>query len=40
MKSLLDDPAKNTTREERFSKVEKREACYRCNFMKVCQPKL
>jgi CRISPR/Cas system-associated exonuclease Cas4 (RecB family) len=40
MKSLLDDPQKNVASEENFSKVEKREVCYRCNFMKVCQPDL
>jgi CRISPR/Cas system-associated exonuclease Cas4 (RecB family) len=40
MQSLLDDPARNVTREERFAKVEKREICYRCNFLKVCEPKL
>jgi len=40
MKSLLDDPAKNTAGEERFAKVATREACYRCNFLKICQPEL
>jgi hypothetical protein len=40
MKSLLDDPEKNTASEESFSKVEKREVCYHCNFLKVCRPNL
>jgi hypothetical protein len=40
MKSLLDDPEKNIASEERFTKIEKREICYRCNFLKVCQPDL
>jgi CRISPR/Cas system-associated exonuclease Cas4 (RecB family) len=40
MKSLLEDPERNIAREERFSKVEKPAACYRCNFLKVCEPRL
>ncbi len=40
MKSLLIDPQKNAAREEDFIKVNRREACYRCNFMKVCEPDL
>lgn len=40
MKALLDDPQKNIASEENFAKVEKKEVCYRCNFLKVCQPKL
>ena len=40
MKSLLDDPDKNTAGENNFAKVEKREVCYRCNFFKVCKPNL
>jgi hypothetical protein len=40
MKSLLDDPDKNVASEENFAKVEKREVCYRCNFLKVCKPRL
>jgi hypothetical protein len=40
MKSLLDDPQRNVAREEKFAKVERREACYRCNFLKVCKPNL
>jgi hypothetical protein len=40
MKALLDDPDRNVATEERFAKVEKREVCYRCNFLKVCKPDL
>jgi CRISPR/Cas system-associated exonuclease Cas4 (RecB family) len=40
MKALLDDPRRNTTTEGRFAKVEKRETCYRCNFLKICKPDL
>jgi hypothetical protein len=40
MKSLLDDPQQNIAREERFAKVEQREICYRCNFLKICKPDL
>jgi len=40
MKSLLDDPTKNIASEEKFAKVQRREVCYRCNFLKVCQPEL
>lgn len=40
MKSLLDDPERNVAREERFTKVEKRNVCYRCNFLKLCKPQL
>jgi hypothetical protein len=40
MQSLLDEPARNIAREERFAKVEKRDVCYRCNFLKVCEPRL
>jgi CRISPR/Cas system-associated exonuclease Cas4 (RecB family) len=40
MKSLLDDEERNTAQEDRFSKVEKRNICYRCNFLKVCKPSL
>jgi hypothetical protein len=40
MKSLLDDRDKNIAREERFAKVERREVCYRCNYLKICEPKL
>lgn len=40
MKSLLDDPKRNIASEDNFIKVEKREICYRCNFLKVCKPNL
>ncbi len=40
MKALLDDPVNNVASENRFAKVEKRETCYRCSFMKVCKPDL
>jgi hypothetical protein len=40
MKSLLDDGERNLAREERFSKVERREVCLRCNFLKVCTPNI
>jgi hypothetical protein len=40
MRSLLDDPDKNAASEQCFAKVEKREICYRCNFLRVCQPDL
>jgi hypothetical protein len=38
MQSLLDDPERNIGVEDRFSKVERREVCLRCNFFKVCGP--
>jgi len=38
MQSLLDDPERNIGAEDRFSKVERREVCLRCNFFKVCGP--
>ncbi len=40
MQALLDDPSRNLAREERFPKVERREVCMRCNFLKVCEPRL
>jgi CRISPR/Cas system-associated exonuclease Cas4 (RecB family) len=40
MKSLLDDPDRNTASEESFSKVEKKQVCRRCNFLKVCRPNI
>lgn len=40
MLSLLDDPQTNTAREENFSKIEKKQICRRCNFLKVCQPRI
>jgi CRISPR/Cas system-associated exonuclease Cas4 (RecB family) len=38
MRSLLDDPERNLAAEGRFSKVERREDCLRCNFFQVCGP--
>ena len=38
MRSLLDDPEHNLGGEDRFSKVERREVCLRCNFFQVCGP--
>jgi hypothetical protein len=38
MRALLDDPEANVAGEERFARVERREACLRCNFLKVCKP--
>jgi hypothetical protein len=38
MRALLDDPDANRTREERFARVERRDTCLRCNFLKVCKP--
>lgn len=38
MRALVDDPAANITREERFARVEQREVCLQCNFLKVCKP--
>ncbi|HXV12864.1 MAG TPA: PD-(D/E)XK nuclease family protein [Candidatus Krumholzibacteria bacterium] len=40
MQSLLEDRERNLAREDRFSKVERREACLRCNFLKVCAPSI
>jgi len=40
MHGLLDDPAENTTHEDRFRKEERRELCIRCNFLKVCAPRI
>jgi hypothetical protein len=40
MKSLLDDPENNVASEDKFAKVERREVCYRCNFLRVCKPEL
>ena len=40
MLSMIDDPDKNTTTEDRFRKVERAELCRRCNFLKVCEPSL
>ena len=38
MRALLDEPEGNLAVEERFARVEQREACLRCNFLKVCKP--
>ena len=38
MTALAD--ADNKTEEERFSKVERREVCRHCSFLKVCRPNL
>jgi CRISPR/Cas system-associated exonuclease Cas4 (RecB family) len=40
MQSLLEDRERNLAREERFAKVERREVCLRCNFLKVCAPNI
>ena len=40
MISLLDDPDLNQAGEENFAKVEKKYVCLRCNFLKVCKPRL
>jgi CRISPR/Cas system-associated exonuclease Cas4 (RecB family) len=40
MMALLDDPANNRADEERFAKVERRDVCSRCSFVKVCEPSL
>lgn len=40
MLSLLDDPQTNTAQEKHFSKIEKKQICRRCNFLKVCQPQI
>jgi CRISPR/Cas system-associated exonuclease Cas4 (RecB family) len=36
--SLLDDPRNNVAKEDSFSKVEKKQICGRCNFLRVCRP--
>ncbi len=38
MHSLLDDPDRNLAHEDSFRKVERREVCSRCNFVKACAP--
>ena len=38
MKSLLDDPAKNTASESKFEKTTDHVVCRSCNFRKVCWP--
>jgi hypothetical protein len=40
MEATLDDPDLNTASEARFTKVNRRELCYRCEFLKVCKPEL
>lgn len=40
MQGLLDDPERNQTHEDRFRKEERRDLCLRCNFLKVCAPKI
>ena len=40
MKSTLDDPELNLASEACFSRVNRREICYRCQFLKVCGPDL
>ena len=36
MQALLDDPARNLARIERFPQIEDREACRRCPFRRPC----
>jgi hypothetical protein len=40
MMAMLDDPAANRAREERFTQVARREVCGRCAFLRVCGPSL
>lgn len=40
MKALLDDPDRNLATEGCFAKVNRREICYRCQYLKVCKPDL
>jgi hypothetical protein len=40
MKAVLDDPERNLASEPCFSKVNHRETCYRCEFLRVCEPDL
>jgi len=40
MMATLDDPDLNTATEARFTKVNRREYCYRCEFLKVCKPEI
>ena len=40
MRALLENEADNTVDEERFTKVEKRNVCLKCNFLKVCKPNI
>lgn len=36
MQALLEDPARNLARIERFPQIEDREACRRCPFRRPC----
>lgn len=38
MKALLEDKEENKAIEENFAKVERRNICGRCNYLKVCKP--
>jgi hypothetical protein len=40
MRGLLEDAGRNLAREERFRKVERREVCMRCNFLRTCAPRI
>lgn len=40
MMNLLDDRENNRASEDRFSKVERRDVCSRCSFLRVCEPVL
>jgi hypothetical protein len=40
MRGMLVDPDRNIASEDRFRKVERREVCMRCNYLKVCAPVL
>lgn len=40
MTALLEDAVENEADEERFAKVERRNVCLKCNFLKVCRPSL
>lgn len=40
MLALLEDREENKAEEERFTKVERRDVCLKCNFLKVCRPNL
>jgi len=40
MLALLENQEENRAEEERFAKVERRDVCFKCNFLKVCRPNL
>ncbi len=40
MQTMLDDRERNLAREDRFPKEERREVCSRCNFLRVCEPRV